>query len=57
MTPTTRSREVVMCTCGHEHARGEKCTAVVSGWPLLNLCVCPGAMKEGEHLERPPVET
>ncbi len=57
MATTKTKAEVILCTCGHEHARGEKCTAVVSGWPLLNLCVCPGALKEGEHLQRPPVET
>lgn len=49
--------EPIMCTCGHVHERGKRCGAVVSGWPLLTHCECPGALKEGEHLGAPPVET
>jgi hypothetical protein len=48
------SNEVVLCTCGHEHARGEKCGAVVSGVPMLTYCACPGALKPGEHLGQNP---
>jgi hypothetical protein len=43
------NNEAAMCTCGHVHAPGEKCTAVVSGAPVLTYCVCPGLTRPGEH--------
>ena len=40
----------LLCSCGHVHARGEKCTAIVSGSPVLTHCVCTGCTPNGEHL-------
>lgn len=40
----------LLCSCGHVHARGEKCTAIVSGSPVLTYCVCTGCTPNGEHL-------
>ncbi len=50
--PEKKASEVVLCTCGHKHGRGELCGAVVSGTPMLTYCQCPGALLEGEHLAR-----
>ncbi len=40
-----------LCTCGHLHAKGERCGAIVSGAPMLTYCACPGLTKPGEHLQ------
>jgi len=40
---TTKSAEAILCTCGHEHAVGKKCGAIISGTPMLNYCPCPSA--------------
>lgn len=42
--------ERLLCSCGHVHARDEKCGAVVSGTPMLTYCVCTGCTPNGEHL-------
>lgn len=46
----TKNAEPQMCTCGHVHRKDERCTAVISGTPMLNYCVCPGLTIPGEHL-------
>jgi len=43
-----------LCSCGHQHARGEKCGAIVSGTPMLNYCPCPGCTPNGEHVAPAP---
>ncbi len=42
-----------MCSCGHTHARGVKCGAIVSGTPMINYCPCPGCTPDGEHFAPP----
>lgn len=49
------SAEKLLCSCGHQHARGEKCGAVVSGTPMITYCQCPGGTPNGEHLAPVPV--
>ncbi len=44
------STEAQLCTCGHVHAAGRKCEAIVSGSPMLTRCVCPGLTVPGQHL-------
>ena len=48
-----KANEPQLCSCGHVHAREEKCGAIVSGTPMLNFCPCPTCTPNGEHLERP----
>lgn len=57
MTPKTTASEQLLCSCGHVHARGEPCKAIMSGTPMLNYCKCTGCTPNGEHLAVPPVET
>ena len=40
-----------MCTCGHVHREREQCTAIVSGYPMVNYCVCPGLTRPGDHIK------
>jgi len=53
MATKTNGKEKELCSCGHKHARGEKCGAIVSGTPMLTFCGCPGCTPDGEHLSRP----
>lgn len=48
------ARAFELCSCGHKHARGQRCGAVVSGTPMLTYCECPSCTPDGEHLAPPP---
>jgi len=39
-----------LCSCGHFHARGKRCGAIVSGTPMLQYCECPSCTPNGEHI-------
>jgi len=55
MTKKRSAPSAELCSCGHVHARGQLCGAVVSGSPNLTYCQCPGCLPNGEHVSKEAV--